>query len=83
MNLENTNVSEKFDQTETQEEKEAFEAMIKANEDERKDCEQLESAYDLFCCVTGNSNGYNLEDFRNDPHTDMWLKIVDKTGYTK
>lgn len=52
-------------------------------EAERQERERLESAYDLFCCVTGNSNSYNFEDFYNDHHSDMWLKIVDKTGYKK
>lgn len=52
-------------------------------ESERQERERLESAYDLFCCVTGNSNEYNFEDFCNDPNTGMWSKIVDKTGYRK
>lgn len=52
-------------------------------EAERKERERTEAAYDLFCCVTGNLNGYNFEDFCNNPYTGMWFKIVDKTGYKK
>lgn len=51
-------------------------------ESERKERERLEAAYDLYCTCGISHEKASFNEFKCE-YSDVWLAIVDKTGYRK
>lgn len=51
--------------------------------EERKHRERLESAYDLYCKCGRQHETVSFEKFKVGAYPEVWLDIVDKTGYRK